>query len=178
MKANRVVVGLVSAVLLAGSAWAGKGGSPIVPTFTKAKKTKNEAYVGIQWDMMARSSVTAVLGYRSVRVDSSNNVRGGAVEATYALTGPMAGPGEFRIKGIDGDRSSQGELGIGYSAAHAAFLLNGGLQGNHVYGGVDYLFGPGLKPYVGLNTIGSYSRVPRSATCPPGYTVVDGECVD
>ncbi len=178
MKVIHVAAGLVSAVLLAGSAWAGKGGAPVVPTFGKGKKSENEAYVGIQWDMMARSSVTAVLGYRSVDVDSRDKVRGAAAELTYALTGPMAGPGEFRVKGVDGERGSQGELGAGYSFAHRAFLLNGGIQGSHVYGGVDYLFGTGLKPYIGLNTIGRYDRVQRVASCPPNWVFIDGECVD
>lgn len=169
---------LIATVGLASPAWAGKGGSPVTPTFSKATKSDNKAYLGIQWDMNVRNSATVVLGYRSAKVSSDDKVHGAAAEMTFALTGPMRGPAEFRIKGFDGKRKSQGELGVGYSLLHQAFLLNAGVQGNHVYGGVDYLFGPGFKPYVGLNTIKRYDAVPQSATCPTGYTLVGNTCTD
>ncbi len=167
---------LTAAIGFALPAWAGTGGSPVPPVLSGATKNDDKAYVGIQWDMNVRNSATVVLGYRSAKVGSDDKVHGAAAEVTFALTGPLRGPGEIRIKGFDGKRKSQGELGVGYSLLHRAFLLNAGVQGNHVYGGVDYLFGPGFKPYVGVNTLGRHDAVSQTATCPNGYVLVGPSC--
>lgn len=181
MHVRRFMAGWMPLLFMVSMAsWAGGGGSPPIPTipaFAERDRNKNEAYVGIQWDMMARSGLTAVVGYRWAEVDSDNDVQGATTEFTYTLTGPKAGPGEFRIKALDGGRSTQGELGAGYSFSHDAFLLNGGVQGENWYGAVDYLLGPGFKPYFGVNTIDRYRKVQPEAICPSGWVLgSDGIC--
>lgn len=177
MQVKRFAGGVLSTMFMVSVARGGGGGGPTIPTFTERDSNKNEAYVGIQWDLMARSGLTAVVGYRWAEVDSDDDVQGAATEFTYTLTGPNAGPGEFRIKALDGSRSTQGELGVGYSFSHDTFLLNGGVQGENWYGGLDYLLGPGFKPYFGINTIDRYHNVQPEAVCPSGLTLgSDGTC--
>ena len=168
---------VVAVVVASSPAWAGTGGTTQPPTFSKDSQRKNQAFAGIQWNFNVRNGATAVLGFRSVTVDSDNKVRGATTDITFPLTGAPFGVGEVHLKGVAGNRDGQGELGVGYSFAGAAFLLNAAYQGPYVYVGTDYLFGPGFMPYVGINTIGKYNTVPAVANCPAGFTLQGGVCV-
>lgn len=73
-----------------------------------------------------REGATAVIGYRWAKVKDNERVTGGLVDLTFALTGAPVGLGEVHVKALQGRRSVQGELGVGYGFQGEAFLLNGG----------------------------------------------------
>ena len=93
------------------------------PTVEKNSRNDNTIYVGINWNFGVRDGATAVLGYRDAQVDKHSNVDGWKVEATFVLSGAPMGFGELRAKYLKGERDVQGELGLGFSGAHEAFLL-------------------------------------------------------
>lgn len=172
-----VTVVTVAAVVIAPAAQAGKGGSPVVPTLQQQKKNDNKAFIGLQWNFGVREGLSGVIGYRWAKVGFGDNVRGTHLDFTFALTG-QTGPGEIHLKAFDGQRDVQGEIGIGYGFHARAFLVNAGVQGPHVNAGADYLFGKGLQPYVGVNTIRRYKAAPDQLTCPTGYSLVGSSCTD
>jgi hypothetical protein len=154
------VVALGTAVLVP-AAYAGKGGPPPVDVI-QGKKKDNKAFVGLQWNFGVRDGLSAIVGYRWADVGPGNKVRGSQLDFTYALTGQV-GPGELHLKALRGKLNHQTEAGIGYGFHAGAFLVNLGVQGNHVNVGADYLFGKGLQPYVGVNTVGKHKAAPDVA---------------
>ena len=170
-----VGLGLVFAAL-ALPAHAQKGGPTATPIITKQGRTDNRVYVGINWNFGARDGVTAVLGYRAAKTKDNDRVHGVKAEVTYVLSGAPTGFGEFRVKALQGRRSAQGELGLGYSIQGEAFLLNGGVQGPYVNAGTDYLFGKGWMPYVGINTLGRVRGATQTTSCPAGFVLSGTTC--
>jgi len=180
---NRFLLGCAvagSALALAAPVHAGKGGPTQPPTIaasvSKESRNDNKVYAGIQWNFGARTGATAVVGYRAAKVRSNDRVRGAKVEVSYVLSGAPMGLGEFRVKGLAGSRSLQGELGAGYGFQGQAFLLNMGVQGPHVVAGTDYLFGPGWQPYIGVNTLGKARKARETFSCPAGYSLSGSTC--
>jgi hypothetical protein len=178
MKIFHGVLFLLAAFALALPAHAGKGGGTLPPTVEKKGRNDNTVYVGINWNFGARDGATAVIGYRDARVKSNNDVDGWKVEGTIVLTGGAMGFGEFRAKWLKGERDVQGELGLGYSGAHQAFLLNGGVQGPYVNGNVDYLFSKGFLFSIGANTLDKVKKRKETLTCPSGFTLQDDTCFE
>lgn len=170
-----IVLGTVFAAL-ALPAHAGKGGPTPTPTTTKQGRTDNKVYVGINWNFGAREGATAVLGYRAAKTNDRDRVHGAKVELTYVLSGAPMGFGEVRVKALQGRRSAQGELGLGYSIQGEAFLLNGGVQGAYVNAGTDYVFGKGWMPSIGINTLGRLRGATETTTCPAGSTLIGITC--
>ncbi|MCE9658204.1 MAG: hypothetical protein K8R60_06555 [Burkholderiales bacterium] len=166
----------LAAFALALPAHAGKGGGTLPPTIDKKSRNDNTVYAGINWNFGVRNGATAVLGYRDAKVKSNSNVEGWKVEATWVLSGAPMGFGEVRAKYLKGERDVQGELGLGFSGAHEAFLLNGGVQGPYINGNVDYLFNKGWLASIGANTLNKVKKPKKSESCPAGYFLQDGTC--
>ena len=171
------VLFMLAAFALALPAHAGKGGSTVPPTVDKKARNDNTVYVGINWNFGVRNGATAVVGYRDARVNTHKNVDGWKAEATFVLSGANMGFGEIRAKYLKGERDVQGELGLGFSGAHEAFLLNGGVQGPYVNGNIDWLWGKGLLFSIGANTLDSVKKPKKTNTCPPGYTLDVDICI-
>ena len=171
------VLFMLAAFALALPAHAGKGGSTVPPTVDKKARNDNTVYVGINWNFGVRNGATAVVGYRDAHIKTNNNVDGWKVEATWVLSGAPMGFGEIRAKYLKGERDVQGELGLGFSGAHEAFLLNGGVQGPYVNGNIDWLWGKGLLFSIGANTLDSVKKPKKTNTCPPGYTLDVDICI-
>lgn len=155
---------------------AGKGGPVTPPTITPATATMvsrndNGAYAGINWNFGVRNGATAVVGYRAARVNGRDHVDGGKAEFTWVLSGGPPGPGEFRLKAINGRRDLQGELGFGYSFHESAFLLNVGAQGAYANAGVDYLFDKGWLGSIGVNSLDRVEHPGIVWSCPAGATL-------
>jgi len=152
-------------------ALAGDEGPPVAPV-NPSSESDNQVYLGLLWYIGGSHVPQVELGYRNVNVDRHGDVKGGALSMTYY---PGMGFDMLKLKGVKGGRSAQGELGVGYSIQHGAFLGTLGVQGNHITGGLDYLFGVGPKVYGGINTIGKYHK---SDNCPSGtnYNEATGQC--
>jgi len=160
---------------LALPAHAGKGGpqlpDTIDPTVNKSGRNDNKLYVGINWNFGIRNGATAVVGYRAAKVAAGGHVHGYKAEISYVLSGAPMGFGEFRAKYLNGGRSVQGEAGVGYSFASQAFLINGGVQGPFINGGVDYLFDKGWLASIGVNSLGRVKKPIETLSCPADYTL-------
>ena len=115
-----------------------------------------------------------MLGYRDAHVKKNGNVDGWKVEATLVLSGAPIGFGELRAKYLAGERDVQGEIGLGFSGAHEAFLIAGGVQGPYINGNVDYLFNKGWLASIGVNSLGKMKKPKKG--CPSGYFLQDGDC--
>ena len=169
----------LATLVVALPAEAGTGGGTQPTTVTNSSRNDNKIFVGINWNFGVRTGVTAVVGYRIAHVSSSDHVTGALIDLTVPLTGAPIQIGEVHLKGIDGTRSVQGELGVGYGFQAAAFLVNGGVRAPYANAGTDYLFGKGWQPYIGVDTL---KRVrPHAQTvvqsCPAGDTLLpDGTC--
>jgi len=170
------VLFVLAAFALALPAHAGKGGGTLPPTIDKRSRNDNSVYVGINWNFGARNGATAVLGYRDAKVKSNGNVDGYKVEATWVLSGAPMGFGELRAKYLKGERNVQGEVGLGFSGAHEAFLINGGVQGPYINGNIDYLFNKGWLASIGVNSLGKVKKPRETLTCPAGYTLDVDTC--
>ena len=170
----------LAALALALPAHAGKGGPTlpptIDPTITKSGRNDNRLYVGINWNFGVRDGATAVVGYRVAKVAAGGHVHGYKAEISYVLSGAPMGLGEARLKYLNGSRSAQGEAGAGYSFASQAFLVNLGVQGPYVNGGVDYLFDKGWLASIGVNTLSRVKKPTETLSCPAGYTLNNGVC--
>lgn len=164
-----------SLALPAHAGTSGGGGTP--PTIVKSSRNDNSLYVGINWNFGVRTGATAVLGYRDAKVKSNGNVDGFKVEATWVLSGAPMGFGELRAKYLKGERSAQGEVGLGFSGAHEAFLIHGGVQGPYINGGVDYLFNKGWLASIGVNSLGKVKKPKETTTCPSGTTFDGTLCI-
>lgn len=187
MKTLIRIAGIALLGAAAGPALAGKGGPPPTPTFTTVvigqdKVGDDEFFAGINWQFGAQAQAEIVVGYRDVNVHSDGDVDGAGIDFTFPIKDGLKF-GEVRLKGINGEDDWQGEYGLGWSFLHQGFLLTGGVQGNFVTAGTDYVFGTGWQPYLGANSVGDYDVPPylteTTASCPSPYVVsVDGQsCV-
>jgi hypothetical protein len=170
----------LAALALSLPAHAGKGGPQlpptIDPTISKSGRNDNRLYVGINWNIGARTGATAVVGYRGAKVGSGSHVHGYKAEVSYVLSGAPMGFGEARIKYINGTRSMQVEPGAGWSFAHNAFLLNIGGQAPFIGANLDYLVDKGWLASIGVNSLNRVRGPRETAGCPAGYTLGGGTC--
>jgi hypothetical protein len=168
----------VASVSLAMPACAGSSGTAPTTTITKQGRNDNKLFAGINWNWGVRNGATAVIGYRWAKIKDNERVHGALIDMTFALSGAAVGPGEIHLKALQGRRSVQGELGIGYGLQAGAFLLNAGVRGPYVNLGTDYLFGKGWQPYVGIDTLGRVKKPNEvsTTTCPPGFDLQNGAC--
>ena len=169
----------VASVALALPAWAGVGGTAPTTTITKQGRNDNKIFAGINWNWGVRNGATAVIGYRWAKIKDNERVHGALIDMTFALSGAAVGPGEIHLKALQGRRSVQGELGVGYGLQAGAFLLNGGVRAPYVNLGTDYLFGKGWQPYIGIDTLGRVKKPDEvsTTTCPAGSVLQNGTCV-
>ena len=179
MKSIVLAISLASATLVVAlPAEAGKGGGIPATTITNASRHDNKVFVGINWNFGVRTGATAVVGYRWAHVSTSDHVKGALIDLTVPLTGAPIQLGEFHLKGLEGTRTVQGELGVGYGFQADAFLVNGGVRAPYANVGSDYLFGKGWQPYVGVDTLKKVKPHAQTVVenCPPSDVLSDGTC--
>ncbi len=165
---HKKIIALLFSAVLALAAIDSLAGIDGPPTVSPSSQSDNEVYLGLLWNFGGTYVPQVELGYRKIDVDHHGDVEGAGVSVSFT---PGTGFDLLKLKGIKGGRSAQGELGVGYSLQHGAFLGTLGVQGNHINAGVDYLFGVGPKVFGGINTIGKYSK---SKNCPSGYSYNSG----
>ena len=129
--------------------------------------------LGVQWDFGDKKP-QAVLGVRRTQTTTQSAVYGGKVDVAFPLSTDTFFNPTIRLLGVGGDRTIQGEAGIGATInARGGVnpLLALGAQVPFVNGGVNYGVGKGLAPYLGVNTV-KRAAAPESTastlTCPSG----------
>ena len=116
--------------------------------------TQNKAYVGLVWTLGASSFMPdAVVGLRHAKTTASSDVSGYDVSARFKLGGKFAFD-SVRAVYLDGKRSSQLNVGLGYSATHQSAFGTFGAGSEYLKLGLDYLFKPAkFIPFVEINSL-------------------------
>lgn len=116
--------------------------------------TQNRGYIGLVWTLGQSSTVPdLVVGLRHTKTDSSSDVKGNDVSARFKLNGGIAFD-SVRAVYLNGSRSSQANLGLGYSATYQSVFGTVGGSAEHLKLGLDYLYKPAkFDPFVEVNTL-------------------------
>lgn len=155
-----LVVILSSFAFLTPSAFS--GGAP-APTFSDAKKTEDRAYAGLVWTLKEKPSYTPdlILGYRSLKVKSNDNVSGGDLSIRMKLEGGVSFD-STRLVYVGGERDLLGNIGVGYSNPNSTLLGTIAVQGSYARLGTDYELNKNkFVPYLELNTLDNPKSVPK-----------------
>ena len=104
-------------------------------------ETENRAYAGLVWTLGEKASMTPdlSLGFRSLRVKSSNSVEGGDFSIRIKLDGGISFD-STRLSYVGGERDVMGNIGIGYSNTNSSLLGTAAVQGAYTRIGSDYEF--------------------------------------
>ena len=138
-------------------------------------QTQNRAYAGLVWTLQEKTSVIPdlTIGFRSLRVKSSNSVQGGDISARFKLKNGISFD-STRLSFVGGERDVLGNIGIGYSIANSSFLGTLAVQGAYSRIGSDFEFAnKKFVPYLEVLTLDKPSKVhsrsgSTSYVCPTG----------
>lgn len=109
-------------------------------------------YAGLNVQFGNKITPLLVVGYRHADVGDDGDPKGADIGLYVGLDGLHS----LKLKGFAGKDCVQGELGAGYSFKNNSLLFTGGIQGQHIAGGADFVLGGGFSPYLGVNTISCY----------------------
>lgn len=138
-----------------------------------AEDTDTRVFAGARWTLGKSIKPELLAGVQSAEVDSSGDVTGLQVSVSYDLA--AMGLGKLRFEGLTGNETSQAVFGVGYSFPTQAPFVGMGVRGNHLFGGVDYLFGPAAPEfYLGIDTLDSLDE--PAPTCDSGTLNESGFC--
>jgi len=157
----------------------GNGASP--SSSSSSERTDNRIYSGLIWELGAKSFVPDfVIGFRSLKVKSSDNVDGGDLSVRIKYDKGL----EFdstRLVYVGGKRDVMGNVGGGYSFSENSLLATAAIQTSNFRVGSDYLIQKrGFKPYLEINTLNKPSEEKRkvvagSSLCANGYRPLEGQ---
>jgi len=136
---------------------------------TDARKTEGRGYAGLVWTLKEKPSYTPdlILGYRSLKVKSNDNVSGGDLSIRMKLEGGVSFD-STRLVYVGGERDLLGNIGVGYSNPNSTLLGTITVQGSYARLGTDYELNKSkFVPYLELNTLDNPSKVPK-VILPPG----------
>jgi hypothetical protein len=141
------------------------GGAPAPdPTFfSDAKKTEDRVYAGLVWTLKEKPSYTPdlILGYRSLKVKSNDNVSGGDLSIRMKLEGGVSFD-STRLVYVGGERDLLGNIGVGYSNPNSTLLGTIAVQGTYARLGTDYELNKNkFVPYLELNTLDNPKSVAK-----------------
>jgi hypothetical protein len=131
------------------------------PIFADAKKTEDRVYAGLVWTLKEKPSYTPdlILGYRSLKVKSNDNVRGGDLSIRMKLEGGVSFD-STRLVYVGGERDLLGNIGVGYSNPNSTLLGTIAVQGSYARLGTDYELNKSkFVPYLELNTLDNPKKV-------------------
>lgn len=164
MKFKIVLLTLMCSLLVSLNAFAGFVIPPATPITTVEKSqtnTENRAYAGLVWALQDKMSwiPDLTIGFRSLRVKSSDSVNGGEISARIKLKDGISFD-STRLSYVGGERDVLGNVGIGYSATNSSFLGTFAVQGAYTRLGTDYQFnGNKFVTYLELLTVDKPNKV-------------------
>jgi hypothetical protein len=125
----------------------------VSPTYVR-KTLQTVFSFGVQWDF-GENRPDFVAGVRRTQTNTTSHVTGSKIDVSFPLTFDDGFQPRVRVLGLAGNRTAQGEAGVGVSVKQSKLspLVAAGVQFPYVNGGANYIFGAGLKPYLGVNTI-------------------------
>jgi len=158
---KRVLI-LFTMVLIQMSAYAGPWYATVITTPGGSNtETENRAYAGLVWTLGEKASMTPdlSLGFRSLRVKSSNSVEGGDLSIRIKLDGGISFD-STRLSYVGGERDVMGNIGIGYSNTNSSLLGTAAVQGAYTRVGSDYEFAnKKFVPYLEVLTADKPNKV-------------------
>ena len=137
--------------------------SGVLLTYVDAKKTEDRVYAGLVWTLKEKPSYTPdlILGYRSLKVKSNDNVSGGDLSIRMKLEGGVSFD-STRLVYVGGERDLLGNIGVGYSNTNSTLLGTLAAQGSYARLGTDYELNKNkFVPYLELNTLDNPKVVPH-----------------
>ena len=144
------------ALMVSGMTIAGTGtqvlAQPAPTTTTYHARHDTQFLAGLQWNF-GDSTPEFVVGVRHTRTNTSDNVVGIKGDVAVPLDNKRWKQPVVRVMGVAGNRDVQGELGLGVQVNTWKPVVGAGVQGPFVNGGANYIFGDGLKPYIGVNSL-------------------------
>jgi hypothetical protein len=142
---------IIAAALMSVVGLSHAGPPPVIATDV----TQNRGYIGMVWTLEKSSAVPdVVVGLRHAKTTSDSDVTGYDVSARFKFTGNVAFD-SVRALYLNGDRSTQANIGLGYSMTHQSMFGTVGGSGEHLKLGVDYLYKPAkFDPFIEINTLG------------------------
>jgi hypothetical protein len=156
---------LLLSSLLAISVNAIAGGSLITPTSYKSNTdTENRVYAGLVWTLQEKMSLIPdlTLGFRSLRVKSSDSVEGADISARIKLKDGVAFD-STRLVYVGGERDILGNIGIGYSNTNSSLLGTVAIQGPYSRVGTDFEFtNKKFVPYLEVLTLDKPNKVNKT----------------
>ena len=158
---KRVLI-LFTMVLIQMSAYGGPYYATVITTPGGSNtETENRAYAGLVWTLGEKASMTPdlSLGFRSLRVKSSNSVEGGDLSIRIKLDGGISFD-STRLSYVGGERDVMGNIGIGYSNTNSSLLGTAAVQGAYTRVGSDYEFAnQKFVPYLEVLTADKPNKV-------------------
>ena len=148
-----LLLAAVSAAILASGLPRNDALAGSAPTYTLKERLSTIFSVGIQWDF-SDSQPQVVASVRRLQTRTSGDVAGGKFDIALPLTFDKPLDPTIRLMGVVGNRDIQGEAGAGWKIMSSRAVAAVGVQAPYTNGGVNYVFGAGLKPYLGVNTFG------------------------
>lgn len=129
---------------------------PYLPTDIE----QNRGYVGLVWTMEKSSAVPdVVFGLRHTKTNPAADVTGYDVSARLKFTGNLSFD-NVRAVYLDGNRSSQANVGLGYSLSQQSAFGTVGVGAEHLKLGVDYLLKPAkFDAFIEVNTLSKPAEV-------------------
>lgn len=169
MKSKIIFLSFISSLLISFNSFAGPIDFNIpatqITTVGKSQSdTENRAYAGLVWTLQDQMSwiPDLTIGFRSLRVKSSESVNGGEISARIKLKDGISFD-STRLSYLGGERNILGNVGIGYSATKSSFLGTLAVQGAHTRLGTDYQFNDNkFVPYLELLTVDKPNKVSKT----------------
>lgn len=123
------------------------------PSIIATEASQNRGYIGLTWTLENASAMpNVVVGLRHTKTSSDADVTGYDVSARFKLFGNTRFD-SVRAVYLNGNRSSQANVGLGYSIKHQSVFGTVGGSGEHLKLGLDYLYKPAkFDPFVEINT--------------------------
>lgn len=141
---------------------------------TYGKRNDTRVFGGLRWNF-GTMAPEIVVGLRFTETRKSNNVVGVKTDLAVPIRADMTSiRPALRVLGVAGNRDVQGEAGFGIEAISWNPILAGGVQGPYTAGGLNFVFGQGLQPYLEINTLSKpkkrreiWTPVPGAPAGPP-----------
>lgn len=170
--------GALGAAILAGLLVHGTAdaGGPLFTTSdpVTTENTDTRAFAGMRWTLGKSVMPELLAGVQSTEIDSEGDAKGMQASISYDLA--TMGLGKLRFEALTGNETSQATFGVGYSFVTQSPFVGMGVRGNHLFGGVDYLFGPATPEFfIGIDTMDSLDE--PAPSCDSGtYNPETGLC--
>ncbi len=169
---NPKLTTLVIACLFISTANLYAGASNYLPVYqgdSKVFRTDNRGYAGLAWKLDGSVIPDLSFGFRSLRVDSNDNVQGADLNARISLKDKTFD--SVRLSYVGGSRDVAGNIGVGYSVTQSSLLATVAIEGAYVKLGSDFLLSSNsFSPYIETNSLSKPNKVlgKQNYVCPSG----------